>query len=574
MRNYAYLRVSHDDQVKGSGLPRQRTTILDYCKQENLAEPEWLVDDGVSARDGFNLKSGKIAGFLHRVMAGAIPLPCNLLVEAGDRLSRARLTTVLAKIMPPIDAGLTIHFIREKAVVSASDENTLISMLKPILSFEASNKDNEARVGRVQVNIDQRLARALTDDEFTFTDRVCKWLRVEIDTGSGWRPVVTRGRSGGRRDLGRRRVLAREDRVPTLVQIFEWNASGLGGNQITARLNADLARWPSWDTDIWHVDAVNKVLRNRAVLGEWQPHRMVKTGKLLPCGKPQQRREKKGAVVMEAFPQVIPTELFERAERARRALNERRPGRPQTRGVHNLFSGMARCATCGRGMQSTTTRTGPYLLCRAARAGACSNRSYFPLRRLERVLLFNRFDGVLEVLAAPDAEDSRCFEPLMRDKALLAEEVARLARRIANLENSEAEAETDADRQRYAQRIRTEEAERSQVQAALAEMEHRIASAKANDPLRAAEAAEALATDALHGDVDARERLAAALRIALGAVRCHPGGRVEIELARAGTTPLVVETDHLLLVARTARLRALRSAAEFRRDREAEGMDG
>jgi hypothetical protein len=187
--------------------------------------------------------------------------------------------------------------------------------------------------------------------------------------------------------------------------------------------------------------------------------------------------------------------------------------------------------------------------------------------------LFNRFDTVLDVLAAPDAEESRRFEPLMEDKALLSAEAARLDRRIANLEDSEAEAETEEARQRYAARIRTEEAHRAEVREGLVKIERQIAHAKANDPLRAAEAAEALATAALHGNVDARERLAAALRIVLSNVLCHPGGRVEVNLARDGTKPLVIETDHLLLAARTAKLRAIGRAQEFRRDREIDAME-
>jgi len=44
-------------------------------------------------------------------------------------------------------------------------------------------------------------------------------------------------------------------------------------------------------------------------------------------------------------------------------------------------------------------------------------------------------------------------------------------------------------------------------------------------------------------------------------------------LAREGTKPLVIETDHLLVIARAAKLLARRHGAEFRRDREIGAMN-
>ena len=85
---------------------------------------------------------------------------------------------------------------------------------------------------------------------------------------------------------------------------------------------------PIGRADSWHRSYVLKILRNRAVLGEYQPHRGHGAVGRQPIGKP----------IPDYYPAVIEAELFYRVQAA---LKSRRLMRGRTgKLVANLFTGL------------------------------------------------------------------------------------------------------------------------------------------------------------------------------------------------------------------------------------------
>jgi hypothetical protein len=109
----------------------------------------------------------------------------------------------------------------------------------------------------------------------------------------------------------------------------------------------------------WQESYVKKILRNRAVIGEYQPHRLLK-------GK----REPIGETIPNYFPLVIDKDVFYRVQVLFRQ-NIHKGGR--TGKVNNLFSHIAKCGYCGGSMAFIDTgpapRWGQYLVCDRARRG-------------------------------------------------------------------------------------------------------------------------------------------------------------------------------------------------------------
>ncbi|WP_249788356.1 recombinase zinc beta ribbon domain-containing protein [Bradyrhizobium sp. RD5-C2] len=116
---------------------------------------------------------------------------------------------------------------------------------------------------------------------------------------------------------------------------------------------------PTFDSpNGWHTSYVTKILCNRAVLGEFQPHRRV-DGKRVPDGEPSRAY----------YPAIVDEALFYRAQLAkseRRISGKGRKGAAFT----NLFSGLAACAYCRSPMKlenkGAGRKGGTYLVCDGA----------------------------------------------------------------------------------------------------------------------------------------------------------------------------------------------------------------
>jgi|SRR5262245_2073041 len=113
---------------------------------------------------------------------------------------------------------------------------------------------------------------------------------------------------------------------------------------------------PGFGSGAWHESSLNKILGNRAVLGEFQPHRTI-DGTRVPDGEP----------IKDYFPRVIDDELFYRAQAARTERRTKRMGR-KGEGVSNLFSGLLKCAYCNSRMLFER-KVYNYLTCYSAKRG-------------------------------------------------------------------------------------------------------------------------------------------------------------------------------------------------------------
>jgi hypothetical protein len=117
------------------------------------------------------------------------------------------------------------------------------------------------------------------------------------------------------------------ERVAIVKRIFALSNSGYGKRRIAAYLNKN--RIETWGrgrskATVWHASYVHKILRNRAVLGAFQPHRM-------DIG----RRVPDGTVIQDYFPAVIDERTFGQANAARLATG----GQTQSQ-ISNLFAGL------------------------------------------------------------------------------------------------------------------------------------------------------------------------------------------------------------------------------------------
>uniref|UniRef100_UPI003F500569 recombinase family protein n=1 Tax=Caballeronia sp. LjRoot34 TaxID=3342325 RepID=UPI003F500569 len=170
------------------------------------------------------------------------------------------------------------------------------------------------------------------------------------------------------------------DRVELVQRIFEWSKDEIGSETIARRVNQrNLATWGTRSTDRKHASYIKKILDNRAVLGDFQPHTLV-NGKRIPQGDP----------APNYFPRIVSDEEFVLAKTARQSRRTDSVGRKgQT--FSNLFSGLLRCGHCNGSMVYVNEEySGPRakLLVRAlAKEGKGCHYVPWEYPRFERILL-------------------------------------------------------------------------------------------------------------------------------------------------------------------------------------------
>jgi DNA invertase Pin-like site-specific DNA recombinase len=365
-----------------------------------------LKDLGLSAFSSAHKKRGALGKFLAAVDNGRIKKGEILLLEAIDRLTREHPIDAYDMISQLVRAGIEIHTIEDGAIYNwASLDNGEARRL--------ADKIDQAR--QYSKRLSRRVSAAWeekkTKSEFPITRRCPAWLRVEGD-----------------------QYIAIPDRVKIVRRIFTETANGIGREAIARRLN--LEKVPTFDragqgvannkppTATWHASYIQKILRNRAVLGFYQPHekRTANGKKRVPVGEER-----------EIYPPAIKPELWQRsaAARAERKLKGGRRG-PLHR---NILSGLCICAKCDGKMtyRAKGKRSANYLVCDSAiRGTGCVNRVHFRYDLIENTILDTIIRWRLlrpSLFASTNDEEKRLAEEL----ASITIHREKVSARIANL---------------------------------------------------------------------------------------------------------------------------------------------
>jgi hypothetical protein len=168
----------------------------------------------------------------------------------------------------------------------------------------------------------------------------------------------------------------------------------------------------------WHFSAVAAVLRNRRVLGEYQPCQRQANNKRVPTGAP----------VIGYYPEIVSPGIFYQAQQViagrhdPSAIKRRRGfGGRRGRGFSNLLTGLGRCGRCGSNlvfeMRPSRRRTAEglpryrakFLACSdAIRGMGCDNieqNAYDPLER-DVLQVLSMFD-LTALIGKPDDIDAK-----------------------------------------------------------------------------------------------------------------------------------------------------------------------
>jgi hypothetical protein len=185
--------------------------------------------------------------------------------------------------------------------------------------------------------------------------------------------------------------------------MFQAADEGMGVHSIAAKLNeTKVDTWGAggWKAAFWHRSYIRKILANKAAIGIFVPHRVVKVeGKRTKQRIPEQPIEHR-------LPAAVDRELFERVN-ARLSTTEAR-GRNTNAPVRSIFAGLMKCRHCDGTVTRVNKGAQVYLVCSAVHAKA-GTHPYESVPYQEAVDAFMRGLDVT-LAAAPRGNDTTDIE--------------------------------------------------------------------------------------------------------------------------------------------------------------------
>ncbi|SDG43814.1 Site-specific DNA recombinase [Bosea robiniae] len=354
----SYMRFSTLEQKKGDTVRRQRQQALDWSVRTRIPINETITDAGKSAYN--NIAAG-FQTILKMVEAGQIPSGTYLLVESLDRITRSNVLDAMPLTMSLIKKGIIIVSLidgQQYSYESLQDNGKLFLWMS---SLCRSHEESALKSIRVKEAWEDKRAKA-RDDQTVMTELVPGWLEVV----------------GRKKD---RKIVVNDKRVEIVQRIFDMTIEGYGRRQIVRTFNDAKPPIPPFGRAVeWHTSAINKILTNRAVLGEVQPHT-----------KPRHHaREPSGDPVPTYFPAIIPREVFYRAAQA--VGSRRKAGGRVPSTYVNMLTGLGVCRECGSRMQIINKGKRPkgarYFVCsNFDRRAGCSNQVRWRVDAIEASVL-------------------------------------------------------------------------------------------------------------------------------------------------------------------------------------------
>lgn len=305
-RLYSYARFSTPEQKQGDSLRRQLDYARDYASRKKLPFDESLVfkDEGLSGFKGTNVSKGAMGKFLQEVEKGNIPKGSILLLEDADRLSRLPIIEAVGLMSQVINAGITIVTTSDNVEYSKETfANNQMSFVSWVLKAQLGNAESEKKSVRLKETWEAKRGKAQEKRINCLTSRCPAWLAY---------------------DKKAEKFFPIKGRVKVVEEIFQLSANGVGQTLIARQFNERGV--PVFGRgNGWHSSYIQKILGNRSVIGEMQPHKMV-AGKRTPDGEP----------IKDYFPQAVSPKLFSQVNLKRRAEATIKGKRTVT--ANNLFT--------------------------------------------------------------------------------------------------------------------------------------------------------------------------------------------------------------------------------------------
>jgi DNA invertase Pin-like site-specific DNA recombinase len=333
---FSYWRCSTKQQLDGGSEARQLALANEACERNGwiLDKTLSLAEKGRSAYSGAHIAKGELGKLLAAIEQKTIPPGSVLIVESLDRLSRQILSTAVEVFKTILAGKVSIHVCRYGRTYEPDCINDPMTMTEIHWVFHLAHLESLQKSQRINWTFDQKRK--------TLTEK--KWSSISF----GWLSPKTVKEGKYTRVIGWK---VDDDKADIVRTIFAKAIhDNFGIPSITRYLNQNkippIGHKRKSSSGRWTTSYVAKILSTRAVLGEFQPHK-IKDGKRV--------KDKDQLAIAGYFPGIIDEPTWQAAQDAingRRILDKAPQGRPS----RNIFAGLLHCVNDGSGMQYYQSR--------------------------------------------------------------------------------------------------------------------------------------------------------------------------------------------------------------------------
>jgi len=395
---YSYIRFSDQPQGRGDSVRRQTEDADRWCANNKVMLDRSLTlhDLGVSAFRGHhahkdNADRYALAWFLQLVEEGKIKRNSYLIVENLDRLTRDDVRPATMLVLGLLEAGINIVTTSPEKVYR-HDSNDMVDVILMVAELARGHAESARKSDMIGKAWKQKKKNA----SHKIMTKMCPmWLAVEDD-----------------------QFVLVVDRVAVVQRIFADCLAGKGATLIAKDLNKDkVPPFKMGKSKMWNSRAIKRILQNRAVLGEYQPH----TG--------HRQRTPVGEPVQGYYPQIVNETDFYAAREAIKGRNKY-GGKASGKAV-NLFTSLVVDAEDGtkwsvHGCGKTPTGEPIKAISNNEAGMKGAKRKAIPYRVFEAALL-THIDEVDEKDFQPaNTEDGRRLEELDREIKATAAQISEL----------------------------------------------------------------------------------------------------------------------------------------------------
>ena len=325
---YSYLRFSSVEQAKGDSFRRQTELSTKYAEKHDISLDDslQLQDLGVSAFKSANATEGRLSVFLAAIESGRIKPGSYLLIESFDRLARSQIMTALALLNQILSKDIIVVTLSDEKVYTKDSLNDLPNLMYSILIMSRAHEESLIKSKRVCASWESRIKNAHIKP---ISGRIPMWLKLEDG-----------------------KIVGIPERVEVIQRIYQMSLSGMGMHVIANTLNSEGV--PSFLNAGWRCASIQSILKNRAVLGECTPNKMVDG--------------KKAAIttLVDYFPKIISEEDYAAVQVA---LASRRHKGGEIGKTVNIFAHLMKCKVCGSPMVKIKNNGLMYMSCDRGRRG-------------------------------------------------------------------------------------------------------------------------------------------------------------------------------------------------------------
>ena len=324
-RTGIYARLSKDDDAQGDSesIKTQKAMLSQYAAEQGFLVVETYVDDGYS---GLNFDRPDFQRMISDIEDGKIDI---VITKDLSRLGRDHLKVgFYTEIYFPTKR---IRYIAVNDGVDTQNSNNDIAALKNVMN-EFYSRDNSRKI---RSSIKARAKAGLYRTAFN--------------------PLGYRKSPDNKGKL-----IVDEETAPIIRNIFELAVSGWGAHRIKKHFEETQVPAPSWfhhqrgekdyserfenpeNKYIWSHTVISNIIKNRLYLGHTV---MCKSETLFKVGVTIRNPKEKYIVVENTHEPLVAQDVFDLANQK---ITSRK--RADNRGNISIFSGLIKCAACGKAM--------------------------------------------------------------------------------------------------------------------------------------------------------------------------------------------------------------------------------